>query len=221
MNITETNQRIIRSIASGLTIFLILYPDWLVGRSIDFQEFFGAMVASAIVFFAVDFVMRKFGERKNSDGNSLLSASDLQYLKKSINDYVELLKNLNADEFAVAVAQATSFANRNAKALLIDLYDPWSVLILYPDFVSQLQSEVQVHDRNHEPDKATPLVIWIYSFMAVSVPALRPSGRALWAELARAFPYVEQTAATLLHVGINLDIHDYERIPKGLEKNAN
>ena len=67
------------------------------------------------------------------------------------------------------------------------------------------------------PESAVGAVIWLHSAPAMQQVELRPAGRAMWAQLTRGFPYVEEAAFRyLVATGARLSIDGFDNIPLGL-----
>lgn len=82
------------------------------------------------------------------------------------------------------------------------------------DIARQFAKRRQVAD-------ATGAMVWSYSLRCLNVADLRPLGRAMWAELGRGFPHVEEALANGEKVnGKAFDPRvwsEWNRIPVGLE----
>jgi hypothetical protein len=153
-------------------------------------------------------------KRKLTEKISTLSA---QHQGMEIEKYTDMLSNLDADEIAGGLVLAIDFSHRTKEISGIDLYEPIATSSLFPNLRQELQNEIDALKNKGDYATAAPYVIWAHTLSASNYPMLRKHGRAMWAELSRAFPHLETAAKSLLEInGFQADITDGDRFPRGM-----
>jgi len=75
-----------------------------------------------------------------------------------------------------------------------DLLDPSICLAKDPMITFRLSNAIGKLQRSGNPQLAAGLMVWVHTLRAMTRPELRTLGRAMWRELERGFPHVEEAA---------------------------
>jgi hypothetical protein len=134
-----------------------------------------------------------------------------------IERYTEMLSYMDAEEISLGLAAAIDFAKRAKQSSGIDFYEPLGTTTLHPNLRGELEGEIKSLKNQGDYAAAAPFVIWSHTLNAANNPMLRKHGRAMWAQLSRAFPHLEKTAKWMSeNMGYKPDISHGDRFPKGM-----
>jgi flagellar hook-associated protein FlgK len=134
-----------------------------------------------------------------------------------IERYTEMLSYMDADEISLGLAAAIDFAKKTKESSGIDFYDPLGTTALHPNLTVELESEIKNLKNQGNYAAAAPFVIWNHTLNAANNPMLRKHGRAMWAQLSRAFSHLEEAAEWMSkHMGYRPEIRNGDCFPRGM-----
>jgi hypothetical protein len=135
---------------------------------------------------------------------------------RELEAFAEKLSAIDASEIGLPLAMATTYRHAVFRQSSIDLLHLADALVREPYLTTKLGKEARAM-RRVRPESAVGAIIWLHSARAIQQLELRSAGRAMWAQLSRGFPHVEEAAFGYLTLtGAALVIEDFDSIPLGL-----
>ncbi len=139
--------------------------------------------------------------------------------QRQIDSYLLKLRAMDADEIGNVVALAAHMRNKFLDETGIDLLDPYAATAVDPDCVIKLSKTADYFQKKGMIGRinAAGIMVWIHTLRATINPDIRMTVRAMWGELSRGFPYVQDGARFFKDItGDTLDLSDAGRYPDGL-----
>ena len=139
--------------------------------------------------------------------------------QRQIDSYLLKLRAMDADEIGYVVALAAHMRNKFLDETGIDLLDPYAATAADPDCVIKLSKTADYFQKKGMIGRinAAGIMVWIHTLRATINPDIRMTVRAMWGELSRGFPYVQDGARLLKNMtGDTLVLSGAGRYPDGL-----
>lgn len=141
--------------------------------------------------------------------------------KEELESFTELMREQQDEDLGMLVAMACDFRHKFLDATTIDLNRPEFAMDEHPELLFELCASVNEAQREGDFNTAGSMLVWVHTLRAASIPALTPAGQALWAELARGYPHVEQAAKGYLSItGVTLNTQGADHAPEKMTPDA-
>lgn len=128
-----------------------------------------------------------------------------------------MLAAMDGSEIGAALAVAADLRNRFLLIEQVDLHYPSVCLIENPKLAVYLNKMVREFKAANSGAYAGAAMIWLHTIRSMTDLRIRPSGRRMWAELARGIPHTEAAADMHRYLfGTHLNISEFDVIPDGL-----
>jgi hypothetical protein len=133
------------------------------------------------------------------------------------DEWIEKLKYLDTSEIATIVLVANHQRIQLSQMWGIDLSVPHMALVQRPNLRIELHQLIVSLQHQNQAFMASGVMVWLHTTRAASDPTFRRSGRELWRQLERGFPYVHEAALSLTRIGLPLlDTSGASTIPYGM-----
>jgi len=135
---------------------------------------------------------------------------------RELDQFIGALSTMSDGEISELVAYATH-TRHLIERLGVDLIAP-SVPFTHPDLLPQLIKRINAFHSQGNTIAASSMMIWAHTIRATTRPQLKHLGSAMWRELSRGFPGVDQAAASIAaRTDQNLDICGSNKVPLMLD----
>ncbi|MBT3360123.1 MAG: hypothetical protein HN403_10910 [Rhodospirillales bacterium] len=115
--------------------------------------------------------------------------------RKDLETFVATLRRMDDAQVGFIVASATDVRHRLAELHSIDLMDPVKANAENPKLMFEFTTQIFNLQRKKKKQEAAVLSIWVHTLRVVLRPELGNLCDAMWIELARGFPHIEQAVA--------------------------